>query len=92
MPKRKAKYIVSTTKNQEFTFSGNSRKINSYEDPVVLFKKDSQYRERKNPRVKTRHSHETHFFSDDEGSSTMINWTFTNKKSADRASKRMKNR
>ena len=66
--------------------------VSQDEDSLVLFKKDPQYHVKQNLRVKSRHPHESYIFSDEDGSSTMINWTFTNKKSADSAYKRMKKR
>jgi len=76
MPKRNAKFIVSKD-----------------EDSLVLFEKDPHYHVKKNPRIKSRHPHETYTFYDvDEGSSTMTNWIFSNKRSAEQAYKRMKKR
>ena len=66
--------------------------VSQDEDSLVLFKKDPHYHVKQNPREKSRHPHESYIFSDEDGSSTMINWTFTNKKSADSTYKRMKKR
>ena len=66
--------------------------VSQDEDSLVLFKKDPNYHVKQNPRRKSRHPHETFRFSDEDGSSTMINWIFNNKKSAESAYKRMKKR
>lgn len=89
MTRRKAKYHVSTTNNLYYTFSGNSRTFHNDNDSLVLYKKNPDYHERKNPRVKSRHPHESFMYSDDERTTTMTNWMFTNKNSAERAKKRL---
>lgn len=92
MPKRKAKYIVNTTQNKWNEYRGNTRKFHTNEDFVEFHNMSDGYRERVNPRVKTKHPHKSYsypyYISDYEGKATAINWTFTNKNSADRAYKR----
>ena len=91
MPKRKAKYLVNTTR--AYWYNDFGRHVNVEDSPFLADMGSlTGYREKPNPRIKTKHPHKSYRYpyivnDHKEGKASAINWTFTTEGSARRFTK-----